>query len=194
MNTQTHMLMGAALYGGSQPRRILAGLIGGLVPDLPMIAIVAGLKTAGVPAREIFGRLFFSDWWQIANAIGHSFLLWGGLLAAAILVHRRSGSSRSLYLSVIAAAALTHCAVDFLVHREDAHMHFWPLSRWKFVSPVSYYDPAHYGLYVTAFEALLGIAMAILVARRLRSRQARAAVALLALPYLAVPAYFLLRG
>lgn len=192
MHTQSHMLMGAVLYGRSGPRPIWAGLIGGLLPDVPMILIFATLKVAGFADRDVFRELFFSNWWQIANAIGHSFLLWGALLAASLVVRRRSSTPRLSCLAVTAAAALTHSVVDFLCHRVDAHMHFWPLSRWKFLSPVSYYDPAHYGAYFAVFEALLGIAMAVLLARNIRSLWGRIGLAIIALPYAAVPAYFIL--
>lgn len=192
MHTQSHMLMGGVLFGGSQSRRIGLGLVGGLIPDLPQILIFAGLRMAGVQDSDIFRRLYFSGWWQIANAIGHSFLLWGGLVAVAWLAKRRSGIPSAAWVLVVAAAALTHSAVDFLCHREDAHMHFWPLSRWKFVSPVSYYDPAHYGWYFAGFEALLGVSMAALLIFRVRNPWARLGLATMALPYLAIPAYFLL--
>lgn len=192
MNTQSHILMGVVLFGRSTPRLLWAGLIGGLLPDLPMIVIFTTLKSAGIGDREIFRTLFFQNWWQIANAIGHSFLLWGALLAFGLWLRRRMPRPGSC-VTVVAAAALTHCVVDFFVHREDAHMQFWPLSRWKFVSPVSYYDPAHYGLYFGLFEATLGLLMAAILVRRIGNVWARAGIILLALPYLAVPAYFILR-
>ena len=48
-----------------------------------------------------------------------------------------------------------HCVTDLLVHREDAHAHFFPLSSWRFVSPVSYWDPRHYGAVVGLVELVL---------------------------------------
>ncbi|MDQ6971679.1 MAG: hypothetical protein Q9M30_03440 [Mariprofundaceae bacterium] len=38
-----------------------------------------------------------------------------------------------------------HSCFDFPLHHNDAHHHFYPLSMWQFHSPVSYWDPAHYG-------------------------------------------------
>lgn len=190
MNTQSHMLMGAVLYGRSDPRLLRASMVGGLIPDVPMILIFGTLKEAGFSDRAIFGRLFFENWWQIANAIGHSFLLWGGLVGLAFWLRKRDAWAGAGALLALSAAALTHSVVDFLCHRDDAHMHFWPLSRWKFVSPVSYYDPAHYGTYFAIFEAVLGLAMAAILIRRIRNGWGRLFILLLALPYLAVPAYF----
>jgi membrane-bound metal-dependent hydrolase YbcI (DUF457 family) len=196
MNTQTHVIMGAALLGGKLPKSAWAGALGGLMPDLPMLAIVACLQCFGVPGPIIFGFLYWQNWWQITNGIAHNFWLWGGLCLLSIWRRERlSASAESMdrwgLVFTFAAAALLHSAVDFLVHREDAHMSFWPVTRWKFMSPVSYYDPAHYGHYAAAFEAVMGFALAALLLRRFASRWVRGALALAMLLYVAVPAYFI---
>jgi len=41
------------------------------------------------------------------------------------------------------------------VHHDDGHRHFFPLSDWRFESPVSYWDPAHYGHIFLWIELLL---------------------------------------
>lgn len=176
--------MGAVLYGGKIPNRAWAAAAGGIVPDVPMLAIVAALKLAGVPAHQIFDEMYWENWWQVTNAVSHSFLLWGALIIVGLAFKRE-------LILAFAAAGFTHAAVDFLVHREDAHMQFWPITRWKFVSPVSYWDPAHFGRYFGAFEALLGLAMAIVIFRRFRNRQVRVFLLLAMAVYVAVPAYFM---
>jgi hypothetical protein len=176
--------MGAVLYGGKIPNRAWAAAAGGIAPDVPMLAIVAALKLSGMPARRIFDEMYWENWWQITNAIGHSFLLWGALLALAFM--------RSWPLIVaFAASGLTHAAVDFLVHREDAHMQFWPLTRWKFVSPVSYWEPEHFGRYFGTFEAGLGLLMAFALFRRFPSKVVRALLIGAMAVYIAVPLYFI---
>lgn len=207
MNSQTHVLMGAALFGRKAPALAWAGAAGGIVPDLPMYAIVAALGLAGHPAGEIFGRLYWQPWWQVANAVGHSFLLWGTLSAVALLLLARRGprgaaagtrpaavrdtGAAALLLS-FSGSALVHSAIDFLVHRDDAHMHFWPLSQWRFRSPVSYWDPRHHGDWFGAFEAMLGIALAIVLFRRTRSPWLRTALLAALALYVAMPLLFLL--
>jgi hypothetical protein len=148
---------------------------------------VLSLKIAGVPARRIFGEIYWENWWQITNGLAHSFLLWGGLLTVALLW-------RMQLTSAFAASGLIHCAIDFLVHREDAHMQFWPLTRWKFVSPVSYYDGAHYGHYFSLFEAALGFTMAFVILRRFQNKIVRALLLIAMAIYVAVPAYFITFG
>jgi hypothetical protein len=198
MNSQTHMLMGAALFGRPAPRLAWAAAAGGLIPDLPMFMIVAGLRMSGFALDEIFGRLYWAPWWQIANAVAHSFLLWGGLAAGSAFALRRGGAeSRPAWtgapaLFALSASALIHSAIDFLVHRDDAHMHFWPLSAWRFRSPVSYWDSNHYGNWFGLFEAAVGVLLIVVLFRRYRSRRLRAVLALALALYVAVPAFFIL--
>jgi membrane-bound metal-dependent hydrolase YbcI (DUF457 family) len=194
MNTQSHILMGALLFGKPLPRLAIAGALGGLVPDVPMFAIVAGLRLGGHRFEDIFGQLYWERWWQVCNAISHSFLLWGALAAVSGFLIFNKGHLRAPKAALLfsfSGAALVHSCADFLVHREDAHMQFWPLSDWKFVSPVSYYDRAHYGGWFSLFEAALGIVMAALLFTRYRSILARCALALCMALYAAVPAFFI---
>ena len=197
MNTQSHALMGAVLFGRKVTARAWAGVLGGLLPDVPMIAIVIALKLSGVPDYTIFDELYWQNWWQVTNAIGHSFLLWGGVLAACFFTRRTpdglfDGAGWRPLIAAFSASALLHACIDFLCHREDAHMSLWPLTRWKFISPVSYYDSAHYGHYFSIFEMLLGLAMCVILFRRYRNWAARALFTIAICAYVAVPAYFIL--
>ena len=191
MNTQSHVLMGAYFFGKGVPMAATVGAIGGALPDLPMLSIVLFLKANGHSNSEIFEQMYWQDWWQITNAIAHSFFLWGGLLLTALLMRQSQNEFWSL-ANVFAAAGFLHCCVDFWVHREDAHMHFWPLTRYKFMSPVSYYDPVHYGQYCSLFEAALGLFMCVGLMRQFHNLIVRAILLLAALLYVAVPAFFIL--
>lgn len=209
MNTQSHVLMGAAFFGRPVPRLAWAGAAGGILPDLPMYTIVAVLGLLGYSLSDIFDRLYWEPWWQIANAIGHNFLLWGALTigSALVIVRRRAGlapafsaSSASVpagatdgtttLLFAFSASALLHSLIDFLTHRDDAHMHFWPLSDWRFRSPVSYWDARHFGNWFGLFEAALGIGLILVLFRRYRSRPLRAGLLVALGLYVAVPAFF----
>lgn len=215
MNSQTHMLMGAVLFGRPLPRLAWAAVAGGVAPDLPMYFIVASLRMAGYPMREIFDRLYWSEWWQVANGIGHSFLLWGGLVAVSLaaLARRRAADVPAIdrpsagpgaprpaarrfgrlpdVVLAFSASALLHSAIDLLVHRDDAHMQFWPLTEWRFRSPLSYWDPAHGGTWFGLFEATVGILLVAILFRRHRSLPVRALLLLALALYVSVPAYFI---
>lgn len=187
MHTQTHALIGAYCFGRRNPALVAAGAVGGVAPDLPMFAIVAALMAAGRPGRQIFGHDYFEPWWQATNGLSHSFILWSLMLVTG-LAARRADPAKSWPALCIAFAAggLAHAFVDFLCHRDDAHMHFWPISSWRFVSPVSYYDPAHFGRPAMIVEALLGLGMAVRLGLRAQRRWPRALLALVSLPYLVV--------
>lgn len=184
MNTQSHALMGALFFGRGISKRAWVGLLGGITPDIPMIVIVLTLFAIGIPGHTIFDEMYWQRWWQITNAIGHSFLLWGAVLAVSLF-------KRWTYSAIFSASALLHTSIDFLCHREDAHMSFWPLSDYKFMSPVSYYDRAHYGGPFSVFEAVLGLLMAGLLSVQFKNWLVRGALTLCAVAYLAVPLMFI---
>lgn len=190
--------MGAALFGGDLPKRAWVGALGGVLPDIPMLLIVATLMIARVPGRKIFDEMYWEKWWQITNGIAHNFWLWGGLLLLSIVMRERlSARAESIdtwaLVTVFAASGLLHSCIDFLVHREDAHMHFWPVSSWKFTSPVSYYDPAHYGRWFSLFEAGLGLVLSIVLLQRFNATLLRIVLGIVMALYVAVPAFFIFK-
>ncbi|MES2143324.1 MAG: cobalamin biosynthesis protein CobQ [Pseudomonadota bacterium] len=179
MNTPSHMLIGAAIFARPlEPKTLIAALAGGLVPDLPMFAMILwATRVAKVPENEVFGRLFFSDEWQAVFAVDHGFLVWGALLAGAVWL-------RSLTLRAFAGSGLLHAAADFLTHRDDARRQFWPVSDWIFRSPVSYWDARYYGDVFGLFEVGLVVALTALLCWRLRRWRERALVLAVAAPIL----------
>jgi hypothetical protein len=196
MNTQSHVIMGAVFFGRGISAKAWAGALGGVTPDVPMILIVITLKLAGVPAHTIFDDMYWQNWWQVTNGLAHNFWLWGGLVVLALVMRDRLSTSarnfdRWTALSLFAGSALLHSAIDFLCHREDAHMSFWPVTRWKFISPVSYYDRAHYGMWFSLFEAGLSLILAAVLFRQFSSRILKLWLAFAMAMYVAVPAYFI---
>lgn len=47
-----------------------------------------------------------------------------------------------------------HSLGDLPVHHDDAHRHFFPFSDYRLISPISYWDPQHYGRIVAGVEVL----------------------------------------
>ena len=186
MQTQTHALIGAYFFGKRDPTLMTVGAVAGIVPDLPMFVIVATLLAMGRGGQEIFGHDYFQPWWQHINGLAHSLILWPLALVAALVARRARPPARwPAILLAAAAGGVAHAGIDFLCHRDDAHMQFWPISDWKFISPVSYYDPAHFGRAMMLFEAGLGLFMAWRLLRIARRRWSRALIMLVTLPYLA---------
>lgn len=163
MNTPTHLLVAAAVFAKpEQPRVTWAALAGGLLPDFSLYFLFFWHRfVLNVSEREIFGRLYYSDDWQRIFAVDNSFFVWGAAMAVALWL-------RSGWLIAFAGAGLLHLSLDFPLHNEDARAHFWPLTMWKFESPISYWDRAHHGDIVGPLEALFATGLCIVLWRRFR--------------------------
>jgi len=161
MNTQTHALMGAALLGAAGDHGLTSmAILGGVLPDLPAILLVVHARwIERLEFREIFGTLYFSRRWQTILAPWHSLPLWLFALATAFRL-------QSPYLVAFAASGLIHIAIDFFVHVDDAHRHVWPVSNWRFRSPVSYWDRNYFGLVFQPFELMLATTFTALLLLR----------------------------
>jgi len=185
MNTQTHMLMGAALFGSAANlTSTLLAAAGGLAPDLPMFVLVASARWLGQKSpREIFGTLYFSRRWQALLAPWHSVPLWG-LALGLCLAFRWSGAF------VFVATALIHIALDFFLHHDDAHQQFWPLSAWRFKSPVSYWDGRRHGHLFRPFEMALALGLTGYLMTQYRTPLAVTVLASILALYAAQLAYF----
>lgn len=185
MQTPTHILIAAAAFARPGAARVnVAALIGGFLPDAFLFAVWGWSKTAGIPEADLWERVYWTEPVQTGQAISHSFPLFGAMLAAALFL-------RSRVAAVFSGAVLLHCLCDFLLHAQDAHQQFWPLSNWRFESPVSYWDPAHFGVYVSLIEAVVGVALIALLFGRFKRAWIRTILVLAGLTYLAVPAYFI---
>jgi hypothetical protein len=152
MNTIAHMVIAsAALSRPASSRRNWAVLTGAILPDASMFVFFAWSRLQGWSGAETWNVQYWNEPWQTLGAVSNSFVLFG--LAFAIAFWRR----RPL-LAILAVAALLHLALDFPLHADDAHRHFWPVSDWRFASPVSYWDANHNGLIGGAIETVCALA------------------------------------
>ena len=188
MLTPTHILLSCGLLTArhSTPRN-LAVLAGGIAPDVPMFGMfVWDRYVQGLGEEQIWEGRYWTDAWQIPTAIGHSIPIAAVILAIGM-------TARLRVLTFFALSMLVHILGDLPFHNDDAHMHLWPLSRWKFISPVSYYDPSHHGNIMHFVELGLMIAMMGLLSRRFDSRWVRWAAGAGMATALVMPVYFTLR-
>ncbi len=176
MNTIAHMVIASAAFAQRDaPQRNTVILAGALAPDASMFVFFAWSRLQGWSGEETWNVQYWTEPWQTLGAISNSFVLFGLLLALALWRNWP-------LLFVFGAAALLHLVLDFPLHADDAHRHFWPLTDWRFFSPVSYWDPAYRGwLGVTVETAFALGASAVLWFRfpRPRWRLVFAALALL---------------
>ena len=152
MNTPAHLIFGLTAFGKADNRRITAAaLAGSLIPDLSLY-LLAGwhLAVLGTAPETVFGTLYFSDLWQGIFRIDNSMVLWGIGLALAMMSGRPA-------LIALCSAAMLHLGLDFAFHNDDGRAHFWPISNWIFQSPLSYWDPDHYGGIVGAAEVAVAL-------------------------------------
>jgi len=164
MNTPAHVAFNALVLGrGRFQPHWLAITAGALLPDLPMVGFYLLERVGrGTPERVIWGQLYFDPGWQSLFDAFNSL----PLIALAALFAWRAGATQAL--AFLASMAL-HCLADLPLHREDAHAHFWPLTSWRFLSPVSYWDPRHGGAFFLASELALLLAAPFVLRRRSRA-------------------------
>lgn len=163
VNTPAHLLFGAAAFSKKAYRRTLAAAFSGaLLPDLSLY-VMAGMSlfVLSIPPAVVFDQLYFSPLWQTVFAIDNSFLLWGAGLVWA------TWAGRELW-QVFALSGLLHIFLDFLLHHDDGRSHFWPMTRWVFESPVSYWDINHHAAFVAPASALISAVLAAVLIQRFR--------------------------
>ena len=186
MNTPTHLLVSTALLSKPGAKHNNQAVIAGaLFPDLSIYALfVWNRMIMGMPEERIWADVYYSPFWQSLGFVSNSLPLFAVGLAVGLW-------RRIDLLTLFCLSALLHVAFDFPVHNDDAHAHFWPITDWKFVSPVSYWNPEFYGVWVMAIELLLAITLSVVVWNRFTQPIPRIAIAIGLASYIAVPAYFI---
>lgn len=196
MMSQTHVLLSAAaLTKPGAPVRNAAAILGAILPDASIYVMLGIMRLQGVEQRQIWDEIYWQEPWQIFSAVSNSFPLFLGVFVLGLVLHRIASSPAlaftSIFLTGLGLSALLHLAFDFPVHADDAHRHFWPITDWRFHSPLSYWDSRHFADYVRLFEGLMGIAVSIILLRRFKQLWVRIAVGIALASYLLVPAYFI---
>lgn len=179
MNTPAHMIVGMAAFGRpGQPAVTAAALLGSFLPDLSLYAMVLWARFVNdVPARTIFREYYYSDQWMAVFAVDNSFFIWGAVLGLAVW-------RRSAVLVALSGAGVLHLIFDFMLHNEDARPQFWPLTDWKFLSPISYWDRSHFAAIVGPAEVILCVVLSAWMMFRFKSLGLRVLIlALLALEF-----------
>ncbi len=182
MQTYSHFIITAALNHGyhkknSSGKKVTvdkwALLLGSFAPDMPLVILTAiffiqkfflGEPT---PTDGIFGieydMLYFNDpIWITGHALFHAPPLLALYLTIGYWVGFRHNKqwARSLFWFAIGCAL--HSAIDIVTHHNDGPLLFFPFD-WKtrFSSPISYWDPNHYGIIFAIFEHILNVILII---------------------------------
>ncbi|NEO87889.1 MAG: hypothetical protein F6J87_27075 [Spirulina sp. SIO3F2] len=182
MNTPSHYVLNLAVIGAViQPRVTAAITLGAIGPDLPIFVFYAWAKfIQRLPESEIWSQAYYQPFWQTIIALTHSFPV--AIVGLLICLALRSHWGLVFFISMIG-----HSLLDLPVHNDDAHRHFFPLSNYRFMSPISYWDPNHYGPIVAGVEMLLVIAATPFVWPMLETMVAR--IILVTIPTIYVVGY-----
>ncbi len=181
MNTPAHAVLNLLALGrrGREGADVVPILLGGVLPDVPMFVLYGVEKFVLLtPERIIWTQRYYDPAWQAVIDLGHSLPLILALLAVAIW-------RRSAWWKACLASMALHAPADLLLDNDDAHRHFFPVSDWRFVSPVSYWDSRHFGDIVAPLEKVAVVLALVLLIRRYNARPARTAIIAVAGAYAA---------
>jgi hypothetical protein len=161
MNTPGHAILNLALLGSrDRPERSLPIFVGAVIPDVPIFVFFVWERfIEGMPDRLIWAERYFDPGWQRWFDLVHSIPL---ALLGYVAARRRHP-----LLALASASVLLHSICDLPLHHDDAHRHFLPFSSWRYVSPVSYWDPARHGGVAALCELIAVTAAAVVLWRRL---------------------------
>ena len=176
MNSQSHVIINLVpqlkLAKEDKPAIVGWAVFGSLLPDIPMFFFfVYATFIKGLPQGIIWQHAYYQHDWQVLFNVFNSIPIYL-LLFGLFYYFKRTGPA------LFALGGLLHGLGDLFLHHDDGHAHFWPFSDWVFQSPVSYWDPAHYGYIAAPLETLLVLGLTIFLWRG-RKLPARIALVLM---------------
>ena len=165
MRTLSHLLvtagLGDRLQGRGAPVHLKAFLAGSVLPDLALALLTVGYVIVNTGARlrgaeglmDSYHALYFNNpLWIVSHNLFHAPFVTAVLFLVGVLAERR-GLRWGPALRWLALGLALHSAVDILTHHDDGPLIFFPFDwRYRFPSPVSYWDRAYYGGMFTVFE------------------------------------------
>lgn len=168
MITTTHVTINGALSrlaGSDRDGRLARGsrrllpdrstrraiLLGGLAPDVGLTVLSAGALVwfplvEGRSVQETFDHVYRDLFYDAAWIVGHNTLHAPPVLVALLALGLRLRGPVGRWLAAFAVGCLLHSVVDIVTHHDDGPLLLFPFD-WstRFISPVSYWDPAHGG-------------------------------------------------
>lgn len=150
MNTPSHAILNLTLLGKTiYPQANLVIVFGGVLPDIPIFIFYGWAKLiAKMPENKIWSEAYYHPAIQDIVALFHSIpLALIGLIIAWLL--------KQEILQIFCLSLVLHSLFDLPVHHDDAHRHFFPFSDYRLISPISYWNPKHYGNIVALIEIIL---------------------------------------
>ncbi|MFB6350275.1 MAG: hypothetical protein ABEN55_22165, partial [Bradymonadaceae bacterium] len=148
-----------------------------VMPDLPVLAFYFVCRFFfDLSDDEIWKDVYYQDRWFNVFATFHSIPLTAGLCGLGIALG-------SLPVALFGASMCLHNVVDLPLHANDAHRHFYPLSNYRFKSPISYWNPRYRGRIAAAGEMLILVVCSVYLFPALVTTWAKAALVVANLAY-----------
>ena len=147
-----------------------------------MIGFYIYQKILGTSEHIIWSETYFEQDWQLIFDLFNSIPLFFVLGLACYFLKFQLGF-------LIAASAVLHMMLDLPLHHDDAHRHFLPFSNWRFQSPVSYWDPRHFGSIVAWIELAFALFACAFVCWRGDSKPIRIVAAFTLFAYVGFAAF-----
>jgi hypothetical protein len=169
MNTPSHVLINLALKSAGKKRTEnipwTAVFLGSFMPDVPLGILsfatlfyyreILGNQSPGLMESVLHPLYFTNPFWISAHHLLHAPLALGLYLVLLWRWRARPGKFQYWLFWFVVSSAL-HVSVDILTHFNDGPLLFWPLNwGFRFHSPISYWDPAHFGTQFMIFELIL---------------------------------------
>ena len=170
MQTPSHVAFSLLVWRNETGKAAAtAVVVGAVLPDAPMFGFYAYQRLwAGQAERAIWSDHYFREGWQLLFDLFNSLPIFLAVMAVCYYLKFRVGL-------LLAGSAVLHMLLDLPLHHDDGHRHFLPFSDFRFSSPVSYWDPRHYGQFAAPAELLLAVASCCYVGFRSKSRPMRIA-------------------
>lgn len=123
--------------------------------------LVAGLPP-GEAGALMYDRLFYHNpLWVVSHNFLHAPFVLAAGLGLSWLGPKRLGPGRRWLRWFLLSCAL-HTVIDIVTHHNDGPLVLFPLDwSWRFSSPVSYWDPEHYGGVFAVFELVLDVSLLV---------------------------------
>jgi hypothetical protein len=170
MHTYSHAVFTWAVaryVQGEESHVALWGAVGSSLPDVPTLAKATYLlwrNGNSITKEEFLEALeYFEEPSGKVDLSLHSLAPVGTLLALyKTLGLKHKDPKRALLAFLLGWAG--HNLLDFPTHAEDARPPLWPLSKWRWKSPISYWDRKFYALPCLLIEhgAILALVLAFL--------------------------------
>jgi hypothetical protein len=195
VQTYSHALITGALSVPLKRRgytvHTTAFLLGAVLPDIPFFVLtvlggiyytwLAPVPTGESPLIYMHMTLYFNDplWLAVHNVLHAPVVLATlGLVGyGGIRTVQPRASTWGAILFWFALGAGLHSVIDIFTHAGDGPLLLFPLNwTFRFNSPVSYWDPEHYGQIFSPIEHLLDAALLVYIVvnwRRKRTTSAK---------------------